>query len=166
MVVREGFSEEMTFELTLGWLEGTGYIIRWSRMSRLRGAGRGPRGNWAEAEAGCRKMGPRWRRELGNRICAEILFISVNYFKKTWKHNTFSGGFSGGTVAKNLPANAGNKDSISGLGRFHMSWSCWAPDLEPKSCNYWSPCTQSLRLQQEKPSNEKPLHPNNSSACY
>ena len=29
------------------------------------------------------KMGPRGRRELGNRICAEIFFISVNYFKKT-----------------------------------------------------------------------------------
>ena len=32
------------------------------------------------------------------------------------------GRFSGGPVVKNPPANAGDKGSISGLGRFHMSW--------------------------------------------
>ena len=31
-----------------------------------------------------------------------------------------SGGFSGGSVVKNLPANAGDWDLIPGLGIFHM----------------------------------------------
>ena len=30
------------------------------------------------------------------------------------------GDFPGGTVVKNLPANAGDMGSIPGLGRFHM----------------------------------------------
>ena len=30
--------------------------------------------------------------------------------------------FSGGPVVKNPPANAGDTDSIPGLGRFHMPW--------------------------------------------
>ena len=32
-------------------------------------------------------------------------------------------GFSGGTMVKNLPANAGDMSSISGLGRSYMPWS-------------------------------------------
>ena len=32
-------------------------------------------------------------------------------------------GFSGGTVVKNPPANAGNTDSNPGPGRSHMPWS-------------------------------------------
>ena len=31
--------------------------------------------------------------------------------------------FPGGTVHKNLPANAEDVGSIPGLGRFHMPWS-------------------------------------------
>ena len=31
--------------------------------------------------------------------------------------------FPGGTVVKNLPANAGDTGSIPGLGRSHMPWS-------------------------------------------
>ena len=30
--------------------------------------------------------------------------------------------FPGGLVLKNPPANAGDTDSIPGLGRFHMQW--------------------------------------------
>ena len=30
------------------------------------------------------------------------------------------GGFPGGLVVKNLPINAGDMDSVPGLGRFHM----------------------------------------------
>ena len=41
-------------------------------------------------------------------------------------------GFSGGPVAKNPPVNAGDKDSILGLGCFHMERSSyWAHALEP-----------------------------------
>ena len=32
-------------------------------------------------------------------------------------------GFPGGTVVKNLPANAGDMGSIPGPGRSHMPWS-------------------------------------------
>ena len=32
-------------------------------------------------------------------------------------------GFPGGTVVKNLPANAGDMGLISGPGRSHMLWS-------------------------------------------
>ena len=41
--------------------------------------------------------------------------------------NTFKnwsiGGFPGGTVVKNLPANAGDMGSVPGLGRSHVPWS-------------------------------------------
>ena len=33
------------------------------------------------------------------------------------------GGFPGGAVVKNPPANAGDTDSSPGLGRSHMPWS-------------------------------------------
>ena len=35
---------------------------------------------------------------------------------------TGTGDFPGGTVDRNLPANAGDTGWISGLGRFHMPW--------------------------------------------
>ena len=39
----------------------------------------------------------------------------------TAHHNSnLSVGFPGGPVAKSLPANEGDTDSISGLGSFHM----------------------------------------------
>ena len=34
-----------------------------------------------------------------------------------------SGGFPGGAVVENLPANAGDTGSSPGLGRSHMPWS-------------------------------------------
>ena len=33
-----------------------------------------------------------------------------------------NGGFLGGSVVKNPPANAGDRSLIPGLGRSHMSW--------------------------------------------
>ena len=54
-------------------------------------------------------------------------------------------GFPGGAVAKNPPANTGDKGSIPGPGRFHMAratkpvlQSPRAATTEPMSCNYWS----------------------------
>ena len=35
----------------------------------------------------------------------------------------FYGGFPGGAVVENLPANAGDMGSSPGLGRSHMPWS-------------------------------------------
>ena len=37
--------------------------------------------------------------------------------------NSLVGGFPGGAVVKNRPANAGDKGSIPGPGRSHMLWS-------------------------------------------
>ena len=37
--------------------------------------------------------------------------------------NVLVGGFPGGTVVENLPANAGDTGSSPGLGRSHMPWS-------------------------------------------
>ena len=36
---------------------------------------------------------------------------------------TIGGGFPGGAVVENLPANAGDTGSNPGLGRSHMPWS-------------------------------------------
>ena len=41
-----------------------------------------------------------------------------NYIKKHINKD-----FLGGPVVKNLPANAGDRGSISGPGKFHMPWS-------------------------------------------
>ena len=37
-----------------------------------------------------------------------------------WKYLRKIPGFPGGSVTKNLPANAGNTGSVLGLGRSHM----------------------------------------------
>ena len=51
------------------------------------------------------------------------------------------GRFSDGPVVKNPPANAGDKGSISGLGRFHMSWDNWTHVSQPLSTysRVWEP---------------------------
>ena len=69
-------------------------------------------------------------------------------------------------LVKNLPANAGETDSIPGRGRSHIPWSSWdrEPHLLSLCSRAWEPqllspratateaCTlQSLCLQQEKP---------------
>ena len=56
-------------------------------------------------------------------------------------------GLPGGPVVGNLLANAGDRGSVPGWGRFHMPWSNWAH--EPQLL---SPCTpRSHAPQQEKP---------------
>ena len=64
--------------------------------------------------------------------------------------------FPGGTVDKNLPANARDIGSIPGPGRFHMPQATklthhnyWACALEPGSCGDWACVLQLL----------KPMHP-------
>ena len=66
-----------------------------------------------------------------------------------------NGDFPGGSVVKNLPANAGNTGSIPGPERPHMSWDneslapqllisyALEPELQDKRrhCNNRSPCT-------------------------
>ena len=52
----------------------------------------------------------------------KILALSSLHIKKVLKNlNTLD--FPGGTVVKNLPANAGDMGSISGLRTFRMLWN-------------------------------------------
>ena len=51
------------------------------------------------------------------------------------------GGFPGGTVVENLPANAGDTGLSPGLGRFHMPRSNWAREPQLLSLCVWSLCS-------------------------
>ncbi|KAJ8788734.1 hypothetical protein J1605_005030 [Eschrichtius robustus] len=51
------------------------------------------------------------------------------------------GGFPGGAVVENLPANAGDTGSSPGLGRSHMPRSDWAREPQLLSLRVWSLCS-------------------------
>ena len=51
------------------------------------------------------------------------------------------GGFPGGTVVKNPPANAGDTGSSPGLGRSHMPWSNYAREPPLLRLRVWSLCS-------------------------
>ena len=51
---------------------------------------------------------------------------------------TTMGGFPGGAVLENLPANAGDTGLSPGLGRSHMPWSNWAREPQLMSLCIWS----------------------------
>ena len=63
--------------------------------------------------------------------------MKVNYTSKTKQ----TGGFPGGAVVENLPANAGDTGSSPGLGGSHMSWSNWAHEPQLLSLRIWSLCS-------------------------
>ena len=50
------------------------------------------------------------------------------------------GGFPGGAVVENLPANAGDTGLSPGLGRSHMPRSNWAHEPQLLSLRVWSLC--------------------------
>ena len=50
-------------------------------------------------------------------------------------------GFPGCAVVENLPANAGDTGSSSGLGRSHMPRSNWAREPQLLSLRVWSLCS-------------------------
>ena len=52
-----------------------------------------------------------------------------------------SGGFPGGAVVENLPANAGDTGLSPGLGRSHMPRSNWAREPQLLSLRVWSLCS-------------------------
>ena len=58
-----------------------------------------------------------------------------------WSLKYRSGGFPGGAVVENLPANAGDTGSSPGLGRSHMPWSNWAREPQLLSLRIWSLCS-------------------------
>ena len=51
------------------------------------------------------------------------------------------GGFPGGAVVENPPANAGDTGSSPGLGRSHMPRSGWAREPQLLSLRVWSLCS-------------------------
>ena len=51
------------------------------------------------------------------------------------------GGFPGGAVVENLPANSGDTGSSPGLGRSHMLRSNWARKPQLLSLHVWSLCS-------------------------
>ena len=51
------------------------------------------------------------------------------------------GGFPGGAVVENLPANSGDTGSSPGLGRPHMLRSNWAREPQLLSLRVWSLCS-------------------------
>ncbi|KAJ8792255.1 hypothetical protein J1605_019947 [Eschrichtius robustus] len=55
--------------------------------------------------------------------------------------NFILGGFPGGAVVENLPANAGDTGSSPGLGRFHMPRSNWSREPRLLSLRVWSLCS-------------------------
>ena len=64
----------------------------------------------------------------------------------SWSHyvpylKTGSGGFPGGAVVENPPANAGDTGSSPGLGRSHMPRSNWAREPQLLSLRVWSLCS-------------------------
>ena len=63
------------------------------------------------------------------------VIICLDYPKES------AGGFPGGTVVDNLPANAGDTGSSPGLGRSHMPRSDWAREPQLLSLRVWSLCS-------------------------
>ena len=55
--------------------------------------------------------------------------------------NVKIGGFPGGAVVENLPANAGDTGSSPGLGRSHMPRSNRAREPQLLSLRFWSMCS-------------------------
>ena len=66
-----------------------------------------------------------------------------------------SGDFPGGAVDKNLPASAGNTDSIPGLERFHKLWSNSA--REPQQLRLCATTTEAQVLQLLQPTHLGPV---------
>ena len=64
------------------------------------------------------------------------------------------GGFPGGAVVENLPANAGDTGSSPGLGRSHMPRSNWARQPQLLSLRVWSLCSAT----REAADGERPVH--------
>ena len=73
---------------------------------------------------------PRWAQEFHNHrnMVGRVIKSPV-------------GGFPGGAVVENLPANAGDTGSSPGLGRSHMPRSNWAREPQLLSLRVWSLCS-------------------------
>ena len=65
----------------------------------------------------------------------------IHHINKLKDKNRMIGGFPGGAVIENLPANAGDTDLSPGLGRSHMPRSNWAREPQLLSLCVWSLCS-------------------------
>ena len=72
-------------------------------------------GNWVAERQGRRDVSLHVLLSLWNFKACDYITWSKNHFKEWMK-----GGFPGGTVVKNPPANAGDTGSSPGPGRSHM----------------------------------------------
>ena len=69
-----------------------------------------------------------------------ILFWFTALLPLSWPAIKMLGGFPGGAVVENLPANAGDTGSSPGLGRSHVPRSSWAREPQLLSLRIWSLC--------------------------
>ena len=82
------------------------------------------------------------------------------------ENKTSPGGFPGGSVVRNLPANAGDAGVIPDPERFHMPWSNEAPAPEPLSPYLLEPMQQrSHHNEKETPQQENSPNPHPQTPC-
>ena len=73
-----------------------------------------------------------------NPISLSMLYLKRGRFAPFHNYKTMIGGFPGGAVVENLPANAGDMGSSPGLGGSHMPRSNWAHEPQLLSLCVWS----------------------------
>ena len=73
------------------------------------------------------------------------------YPEKTIIQRDTCGGFPGGAVVENLPANTGDTGSSPGLGRSHMPRSNEARESQLLSLRVWSLCSATRGHDSERP---------------
>ena len=86
---------------------------------------------------------PIWNRNRARWGAGPILNSASSSQPKDCKSTIIKkyGGFPGGAVVENLPANAGDTGSSPGLGRSHMPRSGWACKPQLLSLRIWSLCS-------------------------
>ena len=91
---------------------------------------------------------PTFLNHFWNQLLMAVVFHTVLSFvppKVLVVHQAFkkcsTGGFPGGAVVENLPANAGDTGSSPGLGRSHMPRSNCAREPQLLSLRVWSLCS-------------------------
>ena len=71
----------------------------------------------------------------------KVLEISCFHHQSRMRLKSEAGGFPGGAVVENLPADAGDTGSSPGLGRSHMPRSGWAREPQLLGLRVWGLCS-------------------------
>ena len=111
-----------------------------------------------------KRDGPRDHHSKWSKSERKRLYHTPDMFnlKMLW-FEVQSSDFSGGTVVKNPPANAGDTGLIPRPGRFHTSWSNWAcePQLRAHGMQLLtSICPEPVPWSKRSWRDEKPAHRN------